>query len=157
MFFGFLGVFFVFCCCCYWFFESFLLGCSGFVWFGLVLAYWGGFCNYFCEFFSPHSLYTHLRKILKASYASKTSFPGQRTVYIRAMFTQAKYCDTSLRHTAGAVLSCHLPARCMRTRLWSWCHRSPLSVLPLLLGVPLNVSSVAELQRQSARAGQRQV
>lgn len=126
--------------------------------FGLVLVCHWGFCNYFGPFFfSLHGLYIHLRKSLKTSYACKTSVPEQRVVYITAMFTKAKYCDTSLRHTAGAVVSWHLPASYIRTRLWSWCCKNPLSLLPLHLGAPLTVSSVTELQRQPARIGQRQV
>lgn len=73
-----------------------------------------------------------------------------RVVYIMAMFTQAKYCDTSLGHTAGAVGSWHLPARYIRSRIWSWCCKNPFSLLPLHLGAPLTIASMA-------RTGQRQV
>lgn len=48
------------------------------VWFRFVV---GVFVFILCFYFSPHSLYIHLRKSLKTSYACKTSLPGQSCLH----------------------------------------------------------------------------
>jgi len=55
----------------------------------------------------------------------------------RVLFTLQQCLSRVLWHfiktySTGAVVSCHLPARRMKTRLWPWCCRNPLSLfLPL--------------------------
>lgn len=94
---------------------------------------------------------------MEKTHACRTSpLPGQRTVYAIAVFTQTKFCGTSLRHTAHEQW---YPDICLQDEGRQGCGPGAAEThfhsYPYTLSVPLKVSSVADLQRQPARTKRR--
>lgn len=141
-----------FCLCFGCFVVDFLFVCL--VWFWFVV---GVFCNYCCAFFFSSWLVHPLKKkSLKISYACKTSLPEQSCLH---------YCDVY----RGKVLWHFIKPRSRSSSvLASTCkvHQDQAVVLVLqespftltfTFGCSFTMSSVAELWRQPAGTGQRQV